>query len=138
MTEESRTPDLVELTRRSFAAANRRDWEALMGFFARDAVWEVPELQAFDGRGAIRGFIEDWLGAYQDVAIEAEDVADLGGGIGLVTGSLEGQLAHSTAHMRVRFGAVYEWADNLIVHIRSSADRDEARAIAERLAEERR
>ena len=40
MPEESTTPDLVELTRRLLEAVNRRDFDAAMGFFATDAVWE--------------------------------------------------------------------------------------------------
>jgi ketosteroid isomerase-like protein len=137
MSEESTTPDLVERTRRSFAAANRRDWDEVMGFFAHDAVWVVPELQAFDGRDAIRGFLEDWVGAYRDVDIEVEDLLDLGGGIAFLTATLDGRLAGSTAHMRVRFGATYRWVGDLIVHVASYPDIDEARAAAERLAEER-
>ena len=135
--EESTTPELAERTRRSFAAANRSDWDAVMGFFAPDAVWEVPELQAFEGRDAIRGFLEDWVGTYQDADIEIEDLLDLGRGVAFVTATLDGRLAGSTAHMHVRFGATYRWVDDLIVHIASYSDIDHARAAAERLAEER-
>ena len=78
MSHESATPDLVELTRRTYEAANRRDWDTVMGFFARNAVWEVPELQAFEGRAAIRRLLEDWVGAYDDAEIEVEHVLDLG------------------------------------------------------------
>ena len=138
MSEESATPDLAERTRRSFAAANRGDWDGVMGFFAHDAVWEVPGLQAFEGRDAIRGFFEDWVATYRDANIEVEDLLDLGGGIAFVTATLDGRLAGSTAHMRVRFGATYRWVHELIVHIASYSDIDGARAAAERLAEERR
>ena len=137
MPEKSTTPDLVELTRRSFAAANRRDWDAWVGFFAVDAAWEAREFQAFEGRKAIRGFIQGVVEAYHDAEVDVEDVLDLGGGIGFVIASLEGQLANSTAHMRTRMGAVYVWADSLIVRVASYTDIDEARAAAERLAEER-
>ena len=137
MAAESTTPDLVELTRRSFAAANRGEWDAVMDFFARDAVWEVPELQAFEGRAAIRRLLEDWVGAYDDAEIEVVHVLDLGGGVGYVVACLQGRLAESTAHLRVRYGAVYTWADDLIVRVTSQPDIDEARAAAERLAEER-
>jgi ketosteroid isomerase-like protein len=136
MAEESPSPDLVERTRRSFEAASRSDWDAVMGFFAHDAVWEVPELQAFEGQDAIRGFLEDWVGAYQDANIEVEDLLDLGGGITHVTATLNGRLADSTGHMRVRFGATYRWVGDLIVYVASYPDIDEARAAAERLAEE--
>jgi ketosteroid isomerase-like protein len=138
MSEESATTGLVELTRRSFAAANRRDWDTLMGFFARDAVWEAQEFQAFEGRTAIRGFVKDLTEAYdRAVEFEVEDVSDLGAGIVFVSASAEGRLADSTAHMRVRMGAVYSWADNLIVRVASYPDIAEGRAAAERLAEER-
>jgi len=137
MSEEPTTSDLVELTRRSFAAANRRDWDAVMGFFDRHAVWEAKELPAFEGREAIRGLLEDWLGAYQDVEIEVEEILGLGKGVGFVIASIEGQLAASTAHMRVRFGAVYEWTDDLIERVVSDADIEQVRAVAERLVRER-
>lgn len=138
MSEQPTTPDQVELTRRSFAAANRRDWDAVMGFFAGNAVWEAQELPAFEGREAIRGLFEDWLGAYQEVAIDVEEVLDLGNGIGFVVASIEGQLVASTAHMRVRYGAVYQWADDLIVRVSSYADIEQVRAAAALLAGERR
>jgi ketosteroid isomerase-like protein len=137
MSEESTTLDLVELTRRSIAAASRRDWDALTGFFARDAVWEAQEFQAFEGRDAIRGFVEYVVRAYHDAEIEIEDVLDVGSGIVFVSASMEGRLTDSTAHMRVRMGAVYSWADNVIVRVASYADIDQGRAAAERLAEER-
>jgi ketosteroid isomerase-like protein len=137
MSEESTTPDLVELTRRSLAATNRRDWEGLMGIFARDAVWEAQEFQAFEGRDAIRGFVEAVVGAYHDAEIEIADVLDMGSGIVFVSASMEGRLTDSTAHMRTRMGAVYRWADDLVVRVASYADIEEGRAAAERLAEER-
>jgi len=77
------------------------------------------------------------VGAYQDADIEVEDLLDLGGGIAFVTATLDGRLADSTAHMRVRFGATYRWAHGLILHLASYSDIGEARAAAERLAAER-
>jgi ketosteroid isomerase-like protein len=127
---------LAERTRQSFAAAYRRDWHSVMAFFADEAVWDVPGLQAFEGQDAIRGFVEDWVGAYQEADIEVEDVLDLGGGVAFVTATLDGRLAGSTAHHRVRFGAAYRWVDELIVYIATYSDIDEARATAERLARE--
>ena len=44
MSEESTTPDLAELTRLAFEAVNQRDIDAVMSFFAPDAV--------LDGRAA--------------------------------------------------------------------------------------
>jgi ketosteroid isomerase-like protein len=44
MTEESATPDLVELSRQRLEAVNRRDLEAVMSFFAADAVWDMSPI----------------------------------------------------------------------------------------------
>jgi hypothetical protein len=68
--EKSTTPDLVELGSRFLEAANRRDFDAIMSFFAPDAVMEaaVPGiLPAFQGVAAIRGFWQDWFASYEEL-----------------------------------------------------------------------
>ena len=59
MSEESTTPDLVERTRAFIAAANRRDSNAMVAFYAPDAVWHKSG--NLDGAAAIRDFHEDWM-----------------------------------------------------------------------------
>ena len=55
MPEESTTPDLVERWRQAAEAADRRDFDATMGIFAPDAVWEVQPLGISEsGPAAIR------------------------------------------------------------------------------------
>ena len=44
MPEESTTPDPVELTRHAIEVASRHDVEALMVFFAPDAVFDLSDL----------------------------------------------------------------------------------------------
>jgi ketosteroid isomerase-like protein len=72
MSEESTTPDLVELVRQSTEAANTRDFELMVPFFAPDAAWDMSPtgLGTYNGRAAIRGFFEDWIGAYDKFEIE--------------------------------------------------------------------
>ena len=41
MSDESKTPDVVELARRRPEASNRRDMNALMSLFAPDAVYDT-------------------------------------------------------------------------------------------------
>jgi ketosteroid isomerase-like protein len=61
MPEESTTPDLVELTRQAFDAANRGELDAMMSFLAPHAVFEATALGvSFEGVAAVRGVIEDW------------------------------------------------------------------------------
>jgi ketosteroid isomerase-like protein len=51
--EESTTPDLM---RDAFEAVNRCDLDAMMSFYAPDALWESPPLgTSFEGRAAIVG-----------------------------------------------------------------------------------
>src|SRR5438876_11872088 len=69
MAEESAASDLVELMRKAYEAVNRRDFDldAMMSFYAPDALWESPPLGTrFEGRAAIRGFAEDWMSAYEE------------------------------------------------------------------------
>jgi ketosteroid isomerase-like protein len=61
MSEESATPDLVELSRQPFEAVIRRDFGALARYYAPDAVYRGAEVGAFEGIAAIRGPFEDLL-----------------------------------------------------------------------------
>ena len=68
MSEESTTPDPVEGVRRQFEAGNRRDLDAVTSSFAPDAVLDGRALgDHFERRAAIRSFIEDWFGTYEDL-----------------------------------------------------------------------
>ena len=60
MSKESTTTDLVNLQRSLLEALNRHDLDAMMSFFAPDAVWGVVALgTSFEGVTAIRGFSEE-------------------------------------------------------------------------------
>jgi ketosteroid isomerase-like protein len=139
MTEESTTPDLVELVRQAVEAATHRDFDALMSFYAPDAVWDLSPMGVgtFEGRAAIRGFAEDWLGSYEDFEIELQEVLDLGNGVVFVVNRLKGRLAGSTGDTQLRQAWVQVWVDAMMVRHMSYLDIDEARAAAERLAQER-
>ena len=80
MSEESTTRDLFELLRRADEAAERRDWDAVMSIFAPDAVWDQFGMHVFDGRAAIRGYFDDWVSAFEGLAMETEEALDLGNG----------------------------------------------------------
>jgi ketosteroid isomerase-like protein len=137
ISEESTTPDLVELGRRFVEAGNRRDIDAVMSHFAPDPVWESMGMAtSFEGVAAIRGFYEDFYGAYEEYRVEPEEILDLGNGVTFSVIVQQGRVVGSTAHVRMRFGAVTTWADGLIKRNTSYTDVDEARAAAERLAEE--
>jgi ketosteroid isomerase-like protein len=138
MPDESTTPDLVEFTRAFFEAANCGDMDALMSAFAPDGIWEAAPLGvSFKGRAAIRGFLEDWIGAYEEYEMEPEDVRDFGNGVALSVLHQTGRPPGSTSVVRVRSGFVAVVTGGVIVQVTSYTDIDAARAAAERLAEER-
>jgi hypothetical protein len=140
MTEESTTPDLVELTRRQFEAVNRRDMDAVMGRFPPDGVYDTsPDgLVVYEGPAAIRAFIGEWWDAFEELTLEPEEVLDLGHGIVLLVVCQSARPANSTGHVQRREAYVLEWVDDMIRRTTVYTDIDEGRAAAERLAEERR
>jgi ketosteroid isomerase-like protein len=83
MPEESATHDLEELLGRCVGAVNRRDVNAVMNFFAPDAVWEA--LGAGDerlrGLAPIRRMLEDWLRPYDNYEMDVKELVDLGNGV---------------------------------------------------------
>jgi ketosteroid isomerase-like protein len=139
MPEESATPDLVELTRRSLEAANRRDFDAVMSFYGPDPVWDVSPmgLGLYEGAVAVRGFFEDWIGAYEEWEIEPEEILEVGNGVVLAIFVQNARPAGSDGYVRLRYAAIGVWVQGGIARTTNYGDIDEARAAAERLAQER-
>ena len=109
-----------------------------MDFYAPDAVDDLPEsFGTLEGRAAIRAFFEDWLGSYDEFRVELEARRDLGNGVTFGVVVLRGRPRDSTGWVQFRFGSVFTVVDGLIERTTSYADIDEARAHAERLAQER-
>jgi ketosteroid isomerase-like protein len=137
MSEESTTPDLVERWRHAFEAGNRRDFDAVVSFMAPDAVWDMRELGVYEGRAAIRGFLEDWFSAYEDFQVEVEQILDLGNGVTFAVVLQKARPGGSRGEVRVRQAQIAVWAQDGIVQITNGTDIDAERAAAERLAESR-
>ncbi len=138
MPEESTTPNPAELTRRAFEAVNQRDIDAVMSFFAPDAVLD-GRLFLAEGRAAIRDFLDDWFGSYAELRMEVEEFVVLDDGVVLAVVSQEGRPVGVDGQVHQREGWAICWsADGLLVRLTTHTDIDEARAAAERLAESRR
>jgi ketosteroid isomerase-like protein len=136
--EESTTPDLVELGHRFFEAANRRDFDAMLSFFAPDVVWEARAFGiTFEGVAAIRGFWEDWWASYEEFRFEQEEALDLGNGVAFAVVIMKGRLVGGSGEVQRRVAGVSVWVGSVIVRMTIYPDPDQARAAAERLAEER-
>jgi|SRR5271169_453474 len=137
MSEETATPDLVELVRSFLDTANQRDFAALMSYFAEDAVWGTRIIGVFEGRAAIRSFIEAWFGTYQDYEQSLEEVHELANGVTVSVVVAHGKHGESGSVIEQRIVGVGTWRDGLIKSMTTYGDIVEGRAAAERLAEER-
>ena len=134
MSEESTTSDPLECVRRQCEAGNRRDIEAVMSPFAADAVFEGRALgDVFEGRPAIRAFVEGWFGMYPELEFRLEEIHDLGNGVVLAVVSQDARPAGIAGHVQQREGWVYVWVEGLITRL-TILDVDEARDAAKRLA----
>jgi hypothetical protein len=139
MPEESTTPDLVELTRRQLEAANRGDLDAFMSVFAPDAVYDASRdgLGVYEGPVAIQGLIGGWWNAFEDFQLTLQEFLDLGNGVTFTVLRHDGRPAGSIGYVKTHQAYVSTLVDSLVEAITVYPDIDEARADAERLAEER-
>ena len=138
MCEESTTPDLSDVWRRAIEAGNSRNVDSLMSFYAPDAVWEaMTGLGTHEGTAEIRRFFEDWLDAYEEFDVELEEALDLGNGVAFGVVVQRGRPVGSTGSVQLRYATTSIWVDGMIARQTNDIDIDEARAAAERLAQER-
>jgi ketosteroid isomerase-like protein len=139
VSEESTTPDLEEITRKNYEAVNRGDIDAVLSTFRPDAVWDASALGlgTYQGVAAIRESVEQWTGSFEDFEIVTEEFRDLGNGVTLTMNLHKGRPFGSIGFVEGRYAAISIWTDGLIERLTLYNDIDEARAAAERLAEER-
>jgi hypothetical protein len=82
--------------------------------------------------------LEDWFRPYEQYEAEVEELLDLGSGVAFIVAVHNGRLVGGSAAVQWRQGFVLLYDGDLIGRIASYRDIDEARAAAERLAEDRR
>jgi len=139
MSEESTTQDLITIVHRSVEAMNRRDVDTLASFFALDAVWDLSPmgLGTYGPRPAIRAFLEEWIGSYEWFELVLEEVVGLAGGVVFAVVVQHGRLPGSGGELDMRYASVNSGVDGRFERVTNYTDINEARAAAERLAEER-
>jgi ketosteroid isomerase-like protein len=139
MPEESTTHDLVELFLRSVEAFNRRDFDAVMSIYSREVVWDASlrDADRYESRAAWRSFLEEWQALYEEYTLDVEEIADLGNGVIFAVLHQKARPLGTHGYVEMRDAWAYVWEKGLIVHTTGYFDIDEARAAAERLAEER-
>ena len=137
MPKESTTPDLVELVNRVREAVNRRDFDAVESFYASDAVLRTAaQGGTFEGAAAIRGLFEEMASPHEEFHAEAEEITDLGHGVTFGVIMVTGRPGGSSGEVRFRFASVAIWTNGVIEQEMRDTSIAEARAAAERLAEE--
>ena len=138
MAEESTTADPVGLTR---ALAEADGVEATMRFFCPGSIYDMSRfgLPVFEGYPAIRSFIEDWYGSYQQADDDLQEIIELGNGVVFAavreTARPSGSPEH--AHVHADYSLVIEWTGAKAARVTAYRDIDEARGAARRLAVER-
>src|SRR5256886_12834923 len=138
MSEESTTSGLAERWRHGAEAAYRGDLDATMAIFAPDAVWEVQPLGiSHKGAPAIRSFLEEWLGSFEDYEDDQEEGLDLGNGVVFVVSRLDARPVGSPGKVQERWSFTVLWAAGMVSRVTGRNDIDHARAAAEQLAKSR-
>ncbi|MEA2208673.1 MAG: SnoaL-like domain [Solirubrobacteraceae bacterium] len=140
MSEKSTTSGLVGLVRGAYEASNRCDFDAMMAVYGRDSVWDMTPmgLGTYEGLAAIRRFLEDWLGSFEEFEAELDEILALDGGITLAVVLQRGRPVGSDGHVELRYAQISVWVERVAVRTTNYTDIDKARGAAERLAEKRR
>src|SRR5579871_2991109 len=101
MPDESRTLGVAELMRR---LAEAPSVEATMAYYAPDAVYDMSRMGmgVFEGRDAIRAFLDDWEVRYEDYRDDIQEIADLGHGVVFLAAGMSARLAGSPTRARVQ------------------------------------
>jgi ketosteroid isomerase-like protein len=137
MPEESTTPDLVARMRRLGDAWNRGDLDAVLSMFAADAIFDEEGLGTHEGVAAIRVRLKDWIDAFEESENVLEERVDLGNGVVFGVGHMRGRPVGSAAHAQLHWAVVIVWTKGMIERFMPYTDPNQARAAAERLAQER-
>lgn len=127
---------MVELTRRSMMDANDGDFASAIEIFAEDAVFDVSDagVGRFEGREAVRAYLEDWIGAYERQRFTSWEGTDLGAGVVFVDAVFEGSPAGSDANVRERWAFTVRWRAERIAEVVAAQDVAAALAAARALA----
>jgi ketosteroid isomerase-like protein len=80
--------------------------------------------------------LEEWFATYEELEFGLEEVRDLGNGVVFAVVVQNARPAGSAGHVRQREGWVFVWVRGSVARL-TVYEVDEARAAAERLAQER-
>jgi ketosteroid isomerase-like protein len=137
--DQSTNANVVALTRAFCRAGGSVEEE--MSFYGPDPIYDVSPMGigVFQGRPAIRRFLADWMSSYEGYHEDVQEVVDCGNGVAFAAVRESGRPTGGTVDTRTHstYGFAIVWIDGKIGRMTAYPDIDEARAAAERLAEER-
>jgi hypothetical protein len=139
MSEESMTRDLVESTLQLHRLLNSRDLDAVTDLFAPGSIWDASRwgLGSHEAPDSLRRFLQDWIGSFDVYELTVQEIKDLGNGIVFAVFFHGADPRGGGSALAVRSSAVLDWGAGQLVGLTSYRDMHEARAAAERLAQER-
>jgi ketosteroid isomerase-like protein len=140
MPEESTTPDLIELTRQWIETDSYDEWAAFAEqWCAPDVVLDAAQagLGPYEGLAAVLAFLKEYWLTWEDHHHYAETVLDLGHGVVYSVIREHGRMTGSDAYVESTNAWVFLWVEGRAMRCTSYKDFDQARAAAERLADER-
>jgi ketosteroid isomerase-like protein len=131
--------DHVEILRFASRATRCRDLDGLVALLRSDVVYDLSDLGlgTFSSVDAVRAFLKGWWEPYTSVEWIADEMEDLGAGVVLTTNTHTARLQGSSEPMRYRDAYVLRITNGQVERLTAYRDADQARAAAERLAEER-
>jgi ketosteroid isomerase-like protein len=127
---------MVHGVRRSYAAFNRRDVEALQVIHRPDCVFDMsdisdwPERSTYEGHEGLREYLEDWHGQWSEVRFEPVQVSEPSRGILLIESHVRATGRASGLDVEASFFQVGEPKRGLVWRVRNYTDGEEARRAA--------
>jgi ketosteroid isomerase-like protein len=129
--------DSVALTR-AFARVGG-DVDAEMSFYGPDPVYDLSAMGIgiFEGRSAIRAFLEGWMNTYESYEEVLQEIRDLGGGMAFCVIRESATPRGSDANTRIQsvYAFIVLWVNGKIARLAAYPNVEDGRAAAEQLAE---
>jgi ketosteroid isomerase-like protein len=123
----------VPLVRDIIDALNRGDLDGMLARMHPDFEWTPietsPAARVCRGREQVRSYVEDWLGTFESLRLDVDDMTEVGGRVVvMVRGRARGRA--SGLELDSRFWQVWTVRDGTAIDMKEYATREDALAAA--------
>lgn len=123
--------DNVEVVREALAAFTRGGMEAMDDLLDPDIEWRAVEGALDDvgemrGQEVVRAYMRDWYEAFDGLAVEPEEIIDVGDGQVIAMQQLTGRGKTSGVETHLRYAVVYTVRNGRLVRAREYISRERA------------